>query len=104
MSKFWRKEILDKREDNMEKDGETPLKTSKKPHSKPFVVERRYVGDLPLCKPITKRRMAFYNREWKKWGSFTKLSGAENSLASWKKKNVEYGKWGWEFRIVNLND
>ena len=94
MSKFWRKEILDKREDNMEKDGETPLKTSKKPHSKPFIIERRYVD------PIEPR--LHHSRDWKKFRSFAKLNGAKQSLKSWVEKN---GGWNnWEFRIVNLNE
>lgn len=97
MSKFWRKEILDKREDNMEKDGETPLKTSKKPHSKPFVVERRYVDPIDENSHLSKYR----HKEWKKMKAFEKLSGAKSSLASWIKK---YSGYGWEFRIVNLND
>jgi len=97
MSKFWRKEILDKREDNMEKDGETPVKTYKKPHSKPFVIERRYVD------PIEPRlHHSNYSRDWKKFRSFAKLNGAKQSLKSWVEK---YGGWSnWEFRIVNLND
>ena len=97
MSKFWRKEILDKREDNMEKDGETPLKTSNKPHSKPFVIERRYVDPI---EPI--RHHINYSRDWKKFRSFAKLNGAKQSLKSWVEKD---GGWSnWEFRIVNLNE
>ena len=100
MGHFYKKEIQEKREDNLFKDAPTPAKTSKK-IDKPFVIQRRFIGKL-------NDKYAFaswdtYDGKWHKVSSFKKEVSAKQALKAEISKEW-HPKGAWDYRIINLHE